>query len=111
MANKEELRKIKDIMKSRGYTEWSHTEDGNGNIKTLFFLSLVIDAFNENPPVTVFLDNEGKHTFQFSTLILPGAIHLETGKCGPIWDDAHFENNKKYISKVINTLKENGYYA
>ena len=111
MINKEELKKIEDVMKSRGYKEWSHTEEGNGNIKTLFFLSLVNDGFNDNPPVTIFLDNEGRHTFQFSSVISPGALHLETGKCSPIWDDAHFENMKKHISKVINVLKENGYDA
>lgn len=111
MVSKEELKRIEEKMKERGYKEWSHTEDGNGNINTLFFLSLVSDAFNDNPSVTIFLDNEGRHTFQFSTVILPGALQLETGKCSPIWDDTHFENMKKYISKVINLLKENGYNA
>lgn len=37
MINKEELKKIEDVMNSIGYREWSHTGESNGNIKTLFF--------------------------------------------------------------------------
>lgn len=108
MVNKEEIKKIEEVMESRGYTKCSQIEDKNGNISTLFFLPLTNDTYND-PPVEIFLNDQDKHIFQFSRVIFPGGLHLVTGKCGSIWDDTHFEKMKKNITEVLSVLRKGGY--